>query len=103
MVRGSVMAQRRRTRQAVGNPAQAVLPIVGVLYDPRFLETHAGPRILNDPRIAVVELVANAWDAGATKVQIAWPDAEVGVAFSIEDNGTGLTNTEFRRRWRSLS
>lgn len=42
------------------------------LFDPsefafadRFLQDHAG-RIITEPRIAIVELVANAYDAGAT-------------------------------------
>ncbi len=42
-----------------------------------FLEDHAG-RIISDPYVAVVELVANCWDAGARKVDITWPDKAHG-------------------------
>ena len=47
--------------------------ITDVLYDQRFLESHAGSQILHEPKTAIVELIANAWDAGATDVKIASP------------------------------
>lgn len=74
-----------------------------VLFASRFLDVHAGPSIMKDPVIALVELVANAWDAGATQVNIRWPDLSNGVTFKIEDNGHGMTDSEFRRRWLTLS
>jgi len=74
-----------------------------VLYEDRFLESFTGPNILKDPKTAVVELVANAWDAGATKVDIIWPDESAGVCFSIEDNGHGMTEEAFDRIWRTLA
>lgn len=37
----------------------------GLLFDDRFMSRHAGA-IIADPAIAIVELVANAWDAWAT-------------------------------------
>src|ERR1022692_3404642 len=66
-----------------------------------FLRDHAG-HIITDPKIAVNELIANAFDAGATAADITWPDDRVG-EFAIEDNGTGMTESEFNRRWRTLS
>ena len=74
-----------------------------VLYDERFLESHAGTQVLHDPKTAVVELIANAWDAGATKVRIAWPDGAGVRRFSINDNGCGMTDEEFKARWRTLN
>jgi hypothetical protein len=74
-----------------------------VLYDERFLEEHAGPQVLHDPKTAVVELIANAWDAGATEVRIGWPDGNGIQQFSIEDNGSGMTDDEFKLRWRKLN
>ena len=44
-----------------------------------FLQDHAG-HIISDPRIALIELIANAYDAGATKVELQWP-GEVGKPF----------------------
>jgi len=74
-----------------------------VLYDERFLDSHAGKHILHDPKTAVVELIANAWDAGATDVKILWPISKATPRFSIQDNGTGMTNAEFNTRWRTLN
>jgi len=73
----------------------------GTLFDERFLGRHAGA-IMSDPTTALVELVANAWDAYATKVEIQWPDRETGAAFRIEDNGLGMSADEFEIRWRTL-
>ena len=74
-----------------------------LLYDERFLEAFTGTNILHDPKTAVVELIANAWDAGATKVSIIWPDESSGVCFSIEDNGHGMSERDFNRIWRTLA
>jgi Histidine kinase-, DNA gyrase B-, and HSP90-like ATPase len=70
-----------------------------LLYDERFLARHAGS-IMTDPVVALVELVANAWDAYATKVHITWPDVDKGRAFAIVDNGHGMTEDEFNARWK---
>jgi hypothetical protein len=73
----------------------------GTLFASRFLENHAGS-LVKDPIAALIELVANAWDAGATNVRIQWPDEEHGTAFSIADDGQGMTTGEFEQRWRML-
>jgi len=73
----------------------------GVRFGPDFLHDHAG-QIITDARIAMVELIANAYDAGAHLVRITWP-AEKGDVLEIEDNGTGMTAAEFDRRWRTLN
>lgn len=71
-------------------------------YDDRFLDDHAG-RIVQEPRVAIVELVANAWDAYARQVKIQLPNASTGDKFSIEDDGTGMTKDEFEARWVVIS
>lgn len=73
------------------------------LFGPNFLEKLVGKAILHDPKVAIVELVANAWDAGASEVVITWPTKENEQQFSIEDNGCGLTDKEFISRWRTLA
>jgi hypothetical protein len=73
----------------------------GVLFDDRFLDKYAGP-IISDPAVAIVELVANAWDAYATRVDIVWPRRTKGIPFSITDNGKGMTPEQFQRRWKTL-
>jgi len=55
-----------------------------------------------EPRIAIVELVANSYDAGAKEVRVTWPERKGGV-LEIRDNGTGMTLDQLNRRWRTLS
>ena len=73
----------------------------GTFFDSRFLPLYAGP-IMSDPTTALVELVANSWDAYATRVEITWPDRETGDVFQIQDNGIGMTPKEFEQRWRTI-
>jgi hypothetical protein len=73
----------------------------GTLFDERFLGRYAGA-IMSDPTTALVELVANAWDAYATQVDIQWPDRATGTMFRIQDNGLGMTPEQFELRWRTL-
>jgi len=51
--------------------------------------------------IALTELVANAWDAGASEVKITIPDRR-GEWLVVEDDGTGLTKDLFHERWMKL-
>lgn len=73
-----------------------------LLYDDRFWEQYAGHRLVSDPITAIVELVANSWDAGAKMVKIGWP-TNVGDPLEIADDGEGMTKEEFYRRWGTLS
>ncbi len=79
----------------------AVAESQGALFDERFLERHAG-EIIRDPEVAIVELVANAWDAWATRVDIRWAERGNEQVFSITDNGKGMSKAHFERRWRTL-
>jgi hypothetical protein len=74
--------------------------IQGTLFEEDYLIRTLG-RLGNSPDIALTELVANAWDAGATMVEIFIPD-EKGQKLTIEDNGIGLTKEEFHSRWMKL-
>ena len=73
----------------------------GLLFDNRFMERHAGS-IIADPAVAIVELVANAWDAWATQVDIVWPERGSETTFAIKDNGNGMTEAQFQTRWKTL-
>lgn len=73
-----------------------------LLYDERFLESYAGA-IITDPATAIVELVANCWDAYATEVSITWPDIQLEKQFKIMDNGHGMTRDEFQYIWRTIA
>ena len=52
--------------------------------------------------IALTEFVANAWDAGAHNVKITIPYEEHD-EISVEDDGTGMSDAEFRSRWMTLN
>ncbi|MDD2709259.1 MAG: ATP-binding protein [Verrucomicrobiae bacterium] len=65
-----------------------------------FLDDHAG-HIMSDTSVAIIELIANSYDAGATQVEIRWPE-KTGEPLMISDNGEGMTSDEFNRRWKTL-
>ena len=67
-----------------------------------FLADYTG-KIIRDPKIAIIELIANAWDAYATNIDITWPDAATEKVFSITDDGIGMTKEDFRSIWFTLS
>lgn len=87
----------------MGNPAPtqpiqfAATPFA---FADRFLQDHAG-QIISEPRTAILEMIANSYDAGATTIDIIWP-TEKGQWLSVTDNGIGMTKAEFERRWRTL-
>ena len=68
------------------------------LFDDGFLQDYAGHAIMKDPKVALMELIANSWDAGATKVEITLP-SENGDRFSILDNGHGMNDKQFQSRF----
>lgn len=75
-------------------------PIQGSLFEDDFLIRTLG-EIAYRPETAISELVANAWDAGATSVQITIPQ-EVGGIIAVEDDGVGLNQNQFLARWMKL-
>lgn len=95
LIFGGIMQSEDNAELA--NEQEELIPSFGET----FLAHHAG-KIISDPSFAIVELVANCWDAGATEVNIEWP-AKVGDTLSIEDNGTGMTRAEFEQRWMKLN
>ena len=58
--------------------------------------------ITSSPDIALTELVANAWDAGALNVNITIPDEDASELI-IEDDGCGMSDIEFSERWMTLN
>ena len=71
------------------------------LFERDFIE-RTYPSIVSDVSTAFAELVANSWDAGATKVNISIPSKR-GEYIIIEDNGSGMTDDEFRNRWMVIA
>ena len=77
------------------------LPAEGVQFEEDFI-FRINRTITTTPDVAITEFVANAWDAGAFNVSIIIP-LEEGDTISIEDDGTGMSDVEFRHRWMTLS
>jgi Histidine kinase-, DNA gyrase B-, and HSP90-like ATPase len=73
-----------------------------LLYEDRFLESFVGT-IISNPTVAIIELIANCWDAYSTEVKINWPDINANRQFSIIDNGLGMKREEFQYIWRTMS
>ena len=74
--------------------------IQGSLFEDDYLVRSLG-NIVRDSEYALTELVANAWDAGATRVNIDVPTQQGGL-IKVADNGVGMTRDEFRQRWMKL-
>jgi hypothetical protein len=70
------------------------------VFEDGFLVGSIG-QIAQKPDVAIAELVANAWDAGASRVDIDIP-AKLGEIITVEDDGVGLNPTQFRDRWMKL-
>lgn len=58
--------------------------------------------ITSNNDVALTEFVANAWDAGAHNVNITIPYNE-HEQIIVEDDGTGMSDEEFRSRWMTLN
>ena len=70
------------------------------LFEEDFITRSLGS-IVNQPDVALTELVANAWDAGASHVRIFIPD-KLGEMLYIEDDGVGMDEDEFQNHWMKL-
>ncbi|MFZ2651672.1 MAG: ATP-binding protein [Burkholderiaceae bacterium] len=73
----------------------------GSLFEDGYLLQTLG-RIAHDAEVALTELVANAWDAWASLVDMTIPSVFDG-ALVIEDDGHGMTSAQFKGRWMMLS
>lgn len=76
------------------------LPIQSSMFEDDYLLRELGP-VAHIPHVALTELVANAWDAGASKVDLVIPD-EIGGTLTITDDGHGMTSEQFKKRWMTL-
>ena len=86
----------RRSSAAQGNLLKP-----GSLFEEDFFQRTFGD-LIRVPDVALTELVANAWDAGACKVTVEIPEKTGGV-LSVTDDGSGLTKDEFAQRWMTLA
>ncbi|UXH76933.1 ATP-binding protein [Roseateles amylovorans] len=70
------------------------------LFEEHYLIRTLG-RIAHDPEVALTELVANAWDAGASRVDLTIPSSP-DRSMIIEDDGHGMSSAQFKSRWMKL-
>jgi len=70
------------------------------LFEEDYLLRELGP-VAHVPQVALTELVANAWDAGASQVELFLP-SELGGTLTVIDDGHGMTPKQFSRRWMTL-
>ena len=82
------------------NSEKRTLGFQGSLFEDDYLVRTLGT-LGYKPDVALTELVANAWDAGASKVSIVIPE-KAGGRLVVEDDGVGMTPAEFRERWMTL-
>jgi len=76
-------------------------PVQGTLFEDDYLVRSLGS-LANNPDVALTELVANAWDAGASEVRLTIP-ATLGDRIIVNDDGAGMTTDDFKYRWMKLS
>ncbi len=75
-------------------------PLQNSLFEDDYLLRELG-QVAHVAQVALTELVANAWDAGATRVDLILP-SEIGGTLTVTDDGHGMASTQFRKRWMTL-
>lgn len=75
-------------------------PLQNSLFEDDYLLRELG-QVAHVPQVALTELVANAWDAGASRVDLVLP-TEIGGMLTVTDNGHGMTPAQFKKRWMTL-
>ena len=75
-------------------------PLQNSLFEDDYLLRELG-QVAHVPQVALTELVANAWDAGATRVDLILP-SEIGGTLTVTDDGHGMSPTQFKKRWMTL-
>lgn len=75
-------------------------PLQNSMFEEDYLLRELG-QVAHVPQVALTELVANAWDAGASRVDLILP-SEIGGTLTITDDGHGMTPPQFKKRWMTL-
>ncbi|HET8797357.1 MAG TPA: ATP-binding protein [Thermoanaerobaculia bacterium] len=84
------------------NMARARLPRLRLKFHGRIID-HLGIQMYESPIAAIAELVANAWDADAERVDVTVPyGVEATDEFVVADNGGGMTLAECEDRYLNV-
>ncbi len=78
----------------------AEVPLQSSLFEEDYLLRELG-QVAHVPQVALTELVANAWDAGASRVDLQLP-IEIGGTLTVTDDGHGMMPEQFIKRWMTL-
>lgn len=70
------------------------------LFEDDYLLRELG-QVAHVPQVALTELVANAWDAGASRVNLILPAVKDEI-LTVTDDGHGMTPDQFKKRWMTL-
>jgi len=70
------------------------------LFEEDYLLRELGS-VAHVPHVALTELVANSWDAGASRIDIHIPQ-KICDYLTVQDDGHGMTATQFSKRWMTL-
>ncbi|WP_064039115.1 ATP-binding protein [Methylomonas koyamae] len=70
------------------------------LFEEDYLLRELGS-VAHVPHVALTELVANAWDAGASRVNLQIPE-KIGDNLTVQDDGHGMSTEQFAKRWMTL-
>ena len=63
-----------------------------------------GEKLVTDRAVALAELVKNSYDADATRVMIKMENIKSqGGTITIQDNGTGITLSSFKKNWMRIA
>ncbi len=73
-------------------------PGFGFKVSPRLLAP-LGIEQLQDPALAVLELIKNSWDADAKRVAVEVRQRASTPTIVVKDNGSGMSREDFRDRW----
>jgi hypothetical protein len=84
----------------MGKPKRKIDNATSSFFEEDYLVRTLG-RIAHDPEVALTELVANAWDAGASLVDLTIPPLRE-LALTVEDDGHGMSAAQFKGRWMRL-
>lgn len=72
----------------------------GSFFEEDYLVRTLG-KIAHDAEVALTELVANTWDAGASLVDLTISPQRMDM-LAVQDDGHGMTSAQFRTRWMRL-
>ena len=81
------------------NPIQSSFPKLTMKYDPNVIH-HLGLNMYNRLPSSLSELIANAWDADSTQVEICHDT--VNGTITIRDDGNGMTFDEIQDHYLSI-